>query len=669
MREEKTPVDHTSLKAGLTRRQLLAGGAAFLATTSATACDALSTRPGGDDGAPKGTGAKGTGAKGMEAPSLAEQVKAGKLPPVKERLPKEPLVVRPVERIGTYGGEWINCVTELAGGYEYFGYEQLVAWDIEWTKVVPMVAKSWEVSDGGRSYTFTLREGMRWSDGEPFTADDVVFAYEDVLSNKELYPDFPAWLTSGDEPAQLDKVDDHTCRFTFSEPHAFFLQRLASPDGVILTSLPKHYLREFHKKLNPEVEQIAEQEGHSNWAELFLAKGGAGLLDLGPWQNTELPTLLAWRITTPLESDRLVVERNPYYWKTDPEGSQLPYLDRVVVEVLQDAEVAVLRTTEGRYTLPPSDILTPDNKPVFARERQSGGYHFAPLVTADTNYTTVAFNMTVEDPALREVFQNRDFRIALSHAIDREEIITAVYQRQGEPWQVAPRNEGDFAHETLAKQYTEFDVAKANKLLDGAGFTERGSDDIRLRRDGKPIRFTVEIPIGFDPTWPDVAEMIQGYWKRVGVQIDINPESTDLFFERTGVNKHQAVVYSGENGLYDAILDPKWYLPLNAGSLFATQWGLWYESGGEGGEKPSAQPLRQMELYDEIKVAPDEARQRELFMQILDIAREEFYLIGTVLPTRYNIVQNDFMNVPKMPDSWIYPDPAPARPEQYFRSA
>ena len=659
-------MDHSPHRTSLTRRQLFAtGGTALLLTASTTACEALSTRP-----SKEADRSRSSGAKGKEAPALAEQVKAGKLPPVGERLPREPLVVPPVERTGTYGGEWTNCVVERAGGYEYFGYEQLVGWDIEWTKVVPVVARSWEVSDGGKSYTFTLREGMRWSDGTPFTADDIVFAYDDVLRNEELYPDLPSWLTSGGDPARLEKVDDYTCRFTFSQPHAFFLQRLASPDGSILTSLPKHYLQKFHKKLNPDVEQLTKQEGYSNWTELFLAKGGAGLQDLGPWQNADFPTLLAWRVTVPLTgSDRLVAERNPYYWKTDPDGSQLPYLDRVIVELVQNAQVAVLRTTEGRYTLPPSDILTPDNKPVFARDRESGGYHFAPLVTADTNYTTVAFNLTVGDPALREVFQNRNFRIALSHAVNRDDIITAIYQRQGESWQVAPRREGDFFHEALAKQYIDFDLAKANQILDEAGYAERGGDGIRLRPDGKPIRFTVEIPIGFDPTWPHVAELIQGNWKRVGVQMDINPESTELFFERTDANKHQAVLYAGENGLYDAMLDPKWYFPLHAGSFFATQWGIWYDSAGAGGEEPPPRPRRQMELYDQIKVTLDETRQRELFMQILNIAQEEFYLIGTVLPERYNIVQNDFVNVPKMPDSWIYPDPAPARPEQYFRTS
>src|SRR5690606_34156751 len=156
---------------------------------------------------------------------------------------------------------------------------------------------------------------------------------------------------------------------------------------------------------------------------------------LGAWQNLDLPTLLPWRITEPLgKSDRIVGERNPYYWKTDPDGRQLPYFDEVVIQVIDSEEVAVLQSSEGRYTLPSVDIMFPHNKPTLARGRESGNYHFMKILNTNMNAAVITLNQTHRDPKVREVFQNKDFRIGLSYAINRQEIIDAACQRQSEPW-------------------------------------------------------------------------------------------------------------------------------------------------------------------------------------------------------------------------------------------
>ena len=649
----------------MTRRDCLRAGSVGLVAALGSGCELLSTDP-----ASKEPAAGGGAPASKEAAPLAAKVKAGTLPPLQERLPASPLVLQPTDRPGVHGGRWHTCTQSVPGDtYEMIGYDGLVRWDPGWTKVIPNIAESWEISDGGRVYTFTLRARMKWSDGSPFTAEDIAFAYSDVLQNKDLFPVFPQWLTVGERPGALEALDDHTVRFRFAEPHALLLDRLATPDGNILTALPKAYFRKFHPRYNPDAKQLAKEEGFSSWTELFSARGGLGLLELGPWQTPDLPTLLAWKVAKPMDADgHLVAERNPYYWKTDPQGRQLPYLDQVVINVVKDPQVAALQTTEGRYSLPPSDLLTLQDKPVMAAARSKGQFHFVDWVTSTMNDALVALNLTHRDPALRDLFQNKDFRIGLSYAIDRSEVIRGVYQRQGKPWQVGPRRESEYFDEKLAMQYTEHDVEKANEYLDRAGLDQRDAQGFRLRADGARVAFTLEIPTGFKPAWTDAAELLEGYWKNVGILMRIKSETDTLFAERVEANQHDAVMYDGNAGLRDALLDPTWYFPYGSGSYFAVEWGTWYTSGGRSGAAPPAPAREQMKLYNKVKATIDHQEQRDLFMQILRIAQEQFYVIGLVQPAvGYNVVQDNLHNVPKsVSEAWLYPDPGPTRPEQFF---
>ncbi|MGW5364193.1 ABC transporter substrate-binding protein [Actinopolymorpha pittospori] len=652
-------------KRNFSRRDLFrSAGGAVLATTSLAGCDLLSTDP-----TTNKSNGRPAGKKGLEAPSLAAAVKAGTLPALKDRLPAQPLVLKPAQEIGTYGGTWRTFIQGIDGSsvYENIGYDGLVRWAPDFSGVIPNVV-SWDVGADGREYTFHLRKGMKWSDGKPFTADDIAFAYVDVLSNEELFPVFPEWLAPGGTPARFAKADDVTCTFTFAEPHAFFLERLASPEGNILAASPKHYLQRFHKKYNPDVAALVKEAKVAEWIQLYFGKGGDGTSGLAIWQNPELPVLLPWVVVTPLTKDRLVAKRNPYYWKTDPDGSQLPYLDEVVIDIVASPETATLRVSNGDFTLPSTDVLIPANKPIFARNAEQGRYRLIDQMTSDINNGVVCLNLTHKNRAVRELFQNKDFRIGLSYAINRAELIKAVHQRQGEPYQSAPRPESDWYEETLAKQHTKYDVAEANRRLDRAGLTRRDAAGWRLRPDGNRVAFTVELPTGFDPTYPATAELIQTYWKAVGIEMRVQSQGGPLFWERLFANQCDAVLYSAENGLRDAILDPGWFFPVGGRCYYARLWADWYASGGKTGEAPPPAPRRQMQLYDTIKTTADEAERNRLFTEILRISREEFYTIGTVLIAgRYSIVQDNFRNVPEpIPEGSLYPDPAPVGPEQFY---
>jgi len=614
-----------------------------------------------------------------EAPMLAERVAAGALPAVEERLPANPKVVTPVESLGHYGGTWrmgLNGGQDNALLTRTLGYEHLVRWTPDWTAIEPNIAESYEVNDEATEYTFKLREGMKWSDGAPFTADDIVFWYEDIISNEEYGATHPVenWLKAGGEPVTVEKVDDHTVKLMFAAPNGLFLQRLATPSGAEITRWPKHYCSQFHPKYNADnIDALATEAQANGWVNLMELKCGGvpGTPYDARWQNGDLPTLYPWILTTPYGAGTQVVgERNPYYWKVDTEGRQLPYIDKLLYEVGESVDVLVLKALNGEIDMQDRHIASLPNKSVFFDNMAQGDYRFFETIPSGMNNMIIALNLTHKDPMKREMYQNKEFRIALSHAINRQEIIDVVYVGQGEPFQLSPRPTSPFYNETLAKQYTEYDPDKANEILDGL-YPEKNADGIRLGPDGNPITIVVDVTSNQQDRI-DAMGLIEGYWAAVGIDAQINSIDRSLLYTRKDSNEHDASVWGGDGGL-DVILEPRWYFPYSSESLYGEAWQEWFNNpSGEGSlmtpEEPPAGPKQQMDLYEQIKATGDADQQAELMKQILEIAADEFYAIGIALgPNGYGIVRNNFRNVPEVfPGSWLYPNPAPTNPEQYW---
>jgi peptide/nickel transport system substrate-binding protein len=645
----------------VTRRDLMLWGAGALAATSLTSCSFLSTDP-----SAKGGGPAAAAKKGKEAPSLAKLVKSGELPKVAERIPTNPLVIQPVDKAGAYGGTIRTVLlnaTDTPWLGRIVGHEPLARWNVDATKVEPNVAESIEPSSDAMEYTITLREGMKWSDGEPFTADDLVFAFDEVILNEELTPVVPEVLTSDGKPAKLEKVDDVTVKIVFPAPNGLFYKKLGNQAQLI--AWPKHYMEQFHKKFNPDVEALAEEEDMAAWTDLFFAKAD-------PWANPDVPRLHPWKVLNPLgKGTRVTLERNPFYWKTDPDGSQLPYIDEVIYDLNTDAQVILLKATNGELSMSTRHINTLPNKPVLAKGRAEGDYRFLRLENTVINDMVICLNLTHKDPVKRKIFQNKDFRVGLSHAINRPEMITATWQRQGEPWQAAPHPESEFYDEEFAKQYTEYDVALANESLDKAGLTKKDGDGFRLRPDGKRLFIQIEVASpALVPFWVDGATQVTQFWKAVGVEAAVKNEDRSLFYERKDANEADCTVWTGDGGLKCEMIECRWWFPFTNESNYAPLWQLYFNSRGADGEKPPPETLKQMELYWEMVQTPDEAGQKDLFRQILEIAKEQFYAIGTVrIPEAYGIAKNNLHNIPEIfPESHIWACPANTNPEQWYFS-
>lgn len=615
----------------------------------------------------------------MEAPMLAELVAAGELPPVAERLPAEPLVVEPVESLGKYGGTWH---TALVGGQDNawlvrtISYDHLVRWKRDWSGIEPNVALSFEANDEATEYTIHLREGMKWSDGEPFTADDLVFWYEDVLVDPEYRAvnPVPTWLQSGGEPPVVEKVDDTTVVFKFAAPYGLFLQYLATPSGDDPTRYPKHYCSQFHPKYNADnIDALISEAGATDWINLMQLKCGGvpGTPYDARWQNGDLPTLKAWRFTTAYGAGtQVVAERNPYYWKVDTAGRQLPYIDKVVYDVLEDREVLLLKALNGEIDMMSRHFNTNENKAVLADNMAQGDYKFFETIGTG-NTLGLMFNLNHKNPRMREIFQNVDFRIAMSEAIDRQAIIDLIFVGQGEPMGNAmAKTAGPLYDEEMYTAYTQFDTEDAAAHLAAAGFTEKGPDGFYLGPDGEPFSFVVQTTDAFGHA--PIAEVVVKQWQEFGINAQLNVMDRSLLYTRKDTNEHDVHVW-GAGGGSEVFLDPRHFLPVTSESAYAMAWYTWYTNPtGEGALVPPEEPpdivKHQMELYDQIKTTGDLDKQVELMKEILAIAKDQLYVIGiSSTPPGYGIVKNNFHDVPaSMPDSWQYPTPAPTNPEQYW---
>jgi peptide/nickel transport system substrate-binding protein len=385
------------------------------------------------------------------------------------------------------------------------------------------------------------------------------------------------------------------------------------------------------------------------------------------------PVLFPWKLSQSLDEapERVTADRNPYYWKVDSDGRQLPYIDRVSYELVSDLETAVLKATNGDVEMQQYWVTERlADKPVFAQHQESGDYRVYDTIRTASNTMVVALNMTSEDEALREVFSSRDFRVGLSHAIDRQEIIDVVYLRQGEPWQAAPRRETQVYYDELAKQYTEYDVDLANEYLDRAGFVDRDSDDFRLGPDGDRISFRAEM-IPDETEMVDSFELIRGYWREVGIDMRVDVIERSNWETRKEANLTDVTAWVGDGGL-DPMLLPRWYFPADTwGSTFGNLWARWYVSGGAEGEEPPDDAKRQMEIYDDLNRTVDSEGQIDLMNELLDIAKDQFWAIGISLrPDQFGVVKNNFHNTPEVIISgWTYPEQGPTNPEQYFIEA
>jgi peptide/nickel transport system substrate-binding protein len=614
------------------------------------------------------------GSKYLEAPALADQVKAGKLPPVEQRLPEQPLVVPVVEKIGQYGGIWRRAFLGPADANNYVRvvYDGLFRFSPNGADIEPKLALGAKSSPDFKIWTIQLRKGSRWSDGAPFTADDIVFWYKDVLLNKDLTPSLPTWIRNTDgTAANVEKLDDATVRFTYDRPATLFLSEVANQDGPdqsYAMFLPAHYLKQFHPAYTPiaDLDKMAQAVSFKSWTQLFAAKAT-------PTSNPERPTMAAWMPVTRVSDPVFILRRNPYYIGVDTAGNQLPYIDEVRFTYFADQQALNLAAIAGDFDMQERHIQMTNYPVLKEQEAKTGKYRVLIWPTFGGSDAVVAFNTTyTADAVLGKLLATKDFRIALSYAINRDEIKESVFLGLGEARQAVPAPwHPYYPGKEWATKYTEFKPDEANKMLDALGLEKRNAQGVRLMANGKPLMVEINVVPAFG-AWPDVGQLVAKDWQAVGVNAVVQIRERALGFSMRASNQLQTEIWNEDTTAFPftggSKLDPR-----NAPGQTLTLGPLYYKwltSNGKEGVEP-IEPLKQiMQLIDTARTVGHDG-QVKAAQDLFRIWADNVFEIGTVgltpMVQGVVVVNSKMHNVPTtIGNDWPLRTPGNARTEQFF---
>jgi peptide/nickel transport system substrate-binding protein len=577
-----------------------------------------------------------------EAPQLTALVREGKLPPVEQRVPEEPLVLRPLRAVGRYGGTWRRGFIgpgDVENGNRINASDKLLFWDHTGGTIVPSAAKSVTMSEDGKTYTVTLRRGMKWGDGAPFTADDFVFWFEDLYSDRNIVPTPIADMAPDGKPGRVVKVDATTVQFRFDAPYFLFMDMLAgdtligggqsvrqAQGSTFGAYSPAHYLKQFLPKYSSEdaVNRRARERGFDNWVRLLHVMKDWSL-------NPELPTIGPWRTVRPVNTPTWVMERNPFYWAVDTEGNQLPYIDQIVMTLAEDLEVLNLRAMAGSYDVQERHIDI-GKLPVIIQNQSRGNYKVHLDLAFNGGDTVLQVNQSFRsDPEVAKWLTNADFRRALSLGIDRDQLNETFWLGLGTPGSPVPADDSPYnPGPEWRKKWSTHDPVQANRMLDAIGLTRKDSEGFRLRTDnGQRLIIQMQAVKAFMP-WPAQAEMIAQQWRRIGIFADARELERNLAMTRSRNNEHHIFLWTngGTELLY---LFPRHAIPVDPTEAFmGPEFALWYASGGTQGRKPDdPNLLRIFELYRSAGGQREQERFKTA-QEIWKILVDQQYGIGTV---------------------------------------
>ncbi|GAA3402098.1 ABC transporter substrate-binding protein [Paenibacillus hodogayensis] len=499
-----------------------------------------------------------------------------KLPPVKDRLPKEPKLTNELPKeyltyeIGTYGGTLRTVRQDPINDSDLFiiNNEPLVnSPGVLGEEVTPNLVKSYIVSDDQKEFTFTLREGLKWSDGQPVTTKDVQFAVDDVLLNKDLTPSLPLWLKSASDangkPLVFQVIDDYTFKIGFDQPYGGFLIQLAVQGWRGYNDLlkPKHFLQQFHSKYaSPDkLEQLIKEAGFApgEWVKLFTAKDVLNI-------EFTYPKAIGFPVLTPYiqvkSGEKIEFERNPYYFKIDEAGNQLPYIDKLQSTLVQNAEMVNLKILAGEVDHSYEYVSIP-KVPLLKENEAKGGYKVY-INNLHRTANDIHLNLTYNDPVWRQVVRDVKFRKALNLALDKKEIADTVFYGFAKPSTI---------------QETKRNVEEANKLLDEIGL-KKGADGFRTGPDGKRFTIPFEVSSAF-ADFGTLGQLVVEQWKQIGLDVTLKQIDNTLWTNRNKANELKATIMFTPGPV-------QWSRQEWGQNIWAPLWDQWWNSGGKQGEEP-----------------------------------------------------------------------------------
>ncbi len=590
-----------------------------------------------------------------EAPVLTELVAAGELPPVDDRLPVEPALLEPIESVGRYGGTiyvhatnnapWGDLQEETERG-SYLGRFRFDRLEVE-----GHLAKGFEQAEDHQSITIFLREGARWSDGAPFTADDVIFMYEDMHWHEEI--ETWMWLP---QARRAIKVDDYTVRLETDVPYPVLTLKMAEPAGGDWHSYyPKHYLQKWHIRYNEDANALAKEEGFDTWVEAFRHH-----FWWNPRQDMNFPTMQPW-VLTQSDTTNKVHDRNPYYWKVDAEGQQLPYVDRIVTDIV-DSETYHLKIIAGETDVAFVNTAF-ENFSLYKQNEDAGGYNVVLLPGNKGADVGVRVNQNHPDPVKGGIYRDVRFRQAISLAIDRDDLNNALFFGLAVPRQFTILPSATYYKPEWGEAYADFDPDRANELLDAVGLSARDNQGFRVGADGKTFELAVEYGVGGEAGDPTASlELVKEYWENVGIKVLLKSWESGYFWERMQDPEHEIAFHAEQSKEVRSFMVEResW----TAARGWAPLWQAWLIADANikdgsstladfGGELPGEEPpdyVKQLFQWgeDRIQTQLGSPEYHDLSQKIYDWHAEHLVHIGAVgqAPLVY-IANKKLGNVPK----------------------
>ncbi|MBE9100206.1 ABC transporter substrate-binding protein [Vacuolonema iberomarrocanum] len=606
------------------------------------------------------------------------------LPPLEERLPAEPLVVVPYEEIGNHGGVLTGLSKATESGTSDLlsvRHVNLFRYSDDLQTIVPNIARDFEWNDDYTVLTVYLREGHKWSNGEPFTAEDVAFWHNDVLGNDTLYSEgIPDRFLIGGEPMQVEAVDETTVVFTLPQAKpglvALFAIDYAQP------FLPMHFLGQYHPDVNPDAETNATEAGFASWDEAFNFYYGSS-----DWKDVPSPLLkdaakaesLDRAVMPTLESHILISDTaegrqlvaNPYFHQVDTTGQQLPYISEIDELYVPETEVQNLKLSNGEVVYK-SQAVFGEDLPVLQQNEAEGDYTVDAVPTVGESMVAYSFNVNHKDEGLREIFGDLRFREAASQALNREEINELVYFGLGTPAQYTAfdPNTVDFVTDEQRNYLADYNPDRANELLDEMGLVDANGDGTRDRLDGSPLVINLQFASQGGPV--KLHELFAQYLDDVGLNVQLREVTSDEYRASQAANDLDVMTWTKAYtsafvaGSREPLIPPFGdYFSLTNGHL----WAKYIETDGAEGLEPPAWVTEldaKSTEYQTYTLGTPESS--ELGREIVDLVQSDLMFIGTVgNPAEPVYHRNDLVNFPTFTaKSYDYYWAYPYRPTQWF---
>jgi peptide/nickel transport system substrate-binding protein len=660
-----------SSKRKITRRVFLKTAAVTAAGTALASCSTPTPTP---TTAPTKTAAPATptaepvGVTYKEPDMLVDMVKSGELPPVAERLPENPWVAPVLDKNGKSGGIIRRAFT---GPGDKWGMSKLDDRGLVWFDLDlvmrPRMCESWDVNADGSEYTFHMRKGMKWSDGVEFKSSDVRFWYEKVKLNKTLFPATDGkWWTGKSDNKQLmtlDTPDDYTFVFKYQAPKPLLIYTIGR-EGI---GMPENYMKEWIMDTTSDPEGLKDKvaaAGFESWDKYWTDNRQYFF-----W-NPDLPIIGPWVAKNDLNAEKWVIERNPYFGGVDSDGMQLPYLDGVHSRLFSDTQVFNLWIANGEIDFQARRVQVGDYT-YFKENEVSGDYQV--VVCPAARHMVVVLNQCSKNEQLRDFFMNRDVRIALSIAINRPGINELNYLGLGTPRQYSPLSMSPQYYEKLSNAYIEYYPAKANQMLDAAGYAAKDADGYRKYSDAddaETIFFVLEGQFGAGTPDEDAGQQVVKMFKAVGVKCEYKYVEQTLYNQHYTSNDMDAAWWFADRTVVPLAAEALIFRGVASDRPFIDAYNKYFDDPENpiAMKPPDGHYIYQLRsLWDEILVTGDPDKQNDLFRQMLDVWAEELPMISVVgeLPA-LTIVKNGLMNFASSPNDDTTCDEYVRNPETLF---